>query len=467
MIDNWEHIVKNKFQNETLTPPPQLWEGINDNSWTQKIKQKSELAPNPSVPTHLTQKVFLQNQIQTFFSGLGLKAAAIFIGVGTSAVGWYYVNHKSPASQPINSPIQERVTAFDHSESPSSTQSSSTQNIEKPGSLRYPNSTNNPELISRNTGNKTPLPLLVNRNPEISNTPTIPIESKTFENTNERVPEIELYSQLLQKHEFEPFGPFINSKYDSKSNHNRSSHLKPQIQMYAGVKKSLNTINYINSKERLQYQHTPIQRNQGVNIGAILKNHWILETGLFQSYAKSTINLYGVPFYKTPIKINPQRKILELKSPFNEGIIDVSKTEMLPPGANWRDSSKFYKVNFIENHYVDFLEIPLSIGYQMQVKRFFLSAQFGGLLYIPRNLQSDYSIEIINPQKTIFSGTKEKSVRNKYLYQGFAQLQIGYRITPAIAANFNAYLPGLSDNNPNKALSTDNLRFQMGLNYYF
>ena len=464
MIDNWEHIIKNKFQNETLNPPPQAWESINDSSWTQKIKQKSELSTSPSVPTHLTQKVFLQNQIQTFFSGLGIKAAAVLIGVSTSAVGWYYVNQKSVPSPSINPPIQEQITSIDNNEVLSSSQNSRTLNLTNPSA---PNSTLTHKLGLRNTGNATSPTPLVTRNPEIANTHVLANDSKISENTNEIIPDIELYSQTLQKHVFETFGPFLNSKYDSKSSRNRSSHLKTQLQVYAGVKKSLNTINYINTKERLQYQHAPMQRNQGVNVGAILNNRWILETGLYQSYSKSTLNLRGVPFHKTPLKIHPQRKILELKSPYNDGEIDVSKTEMLPPGANWRDSSKFYKVNFVETHYVDLLEIPISIGYQLQVKRFLLSAQLGGLVYIPRNLRSDFTIQIQNTDKTTFSGTKEKTVRNKYLYQGFAQIQVGYRITPAIAANFNAYLPGLSENNPNKALSTDNLRFQMGLNYSF
>ncbi len=154
-------------------------------------------------------------------------------------------------------------------------------------------------------------------------------------------------------------------------------------------------------------------------------------------------------------------------TPFNEGIIDASKTELLPPGANWRDSSKFYRVNFEENQYVHIIEIPVSVGYQFSYKRFLVGAQLGGLVYIPRNIKTDYTLEIINSEKSTFTANKEKTIRNKYFYHGFAQLQVGYLITPAIAANFNAYLPGLSENNPNNALSTDNLRFQMGLNYRF
>ena len=464
MIDNWEHIIKNKFQNETLNPPPQAWESINDSSWTQKIKQKSELSTSPSVPTQLTQKVFLQNQIQTFFSGLGLKAAAVLIGVSTSAVGWYYVNQKNETPQSINPPVQEQITRIDNNNTPSSSQNDRTLDLTNTAT---PNSTLTHKLDLRNKGNATaPIPLATS-SPEISDTHILPNDSKISENTNERIPNIELYSQTLQKHVFETFGPFLNSKYNSKSSRNRSSHLKPQLQVYAGVKKSLNTINYINTKERFQYQHAPIQRNQGINAGITLNNRWVLESGIFQSFAKTNLSLKGVPFSNTPIKVNPQRKTLELKSPFNEGIIDASKTELLPPGANWRDSSKFYRVNFEENQYVHIIEIPVSVGYQFSYKRFLVGAQLGGLVYIPRNIKTDYTLEIINSEKSTFTANKEKTIRNKYFYHGFAQLQVGYLITPAIAANFNAYLPGLSENNPNNALSTDNLRFQMGLNYRF
>ena len=105
MSDNWEHIIKNKLQNDAVTPPPSAWEAINDSAWTNKIKSKSHQASHPPVPKKLTQSVFQQNQIQNILGGISLKAAAIVIGVTASALAIF--------TQTKNSQPQTEVTSND------------------------------------------------------------------------------------------------------------------------------------------------------------------------------------------------------------------------------------------------------------------------------------------------------------------------------------------------------------------
>ena len=140
---------------------------------------------------------------------------------------------------------------------------------------------------------------------------------------------------------------------------------------------------------------------------------------------------------------------------------------LLPNGANWRDTGKYYAISFEENQHAEFLEIPLSFGYKYTWHRFLFSAQIGGLILLPQKVQSDFKLTINNKEKSTFEFGQEKSIKNKALYEGFAQMQFGYYLIPQLNTYVNVLLPGLHENNPNKVLSTQNIRFQLGLNYLF
>jgi hypothetical protein len=112
MSDNWEHIIKNKLQNDAVNPPTSAWDAINDSTWTQKIQSKSAQASHPPVPKKLTQSVFQQNQIHTFLGGIGLKAAALIIGIAGSAIGLYYAS-QSPQKMELsanNNPSPTKIS---------------------------------------------------------------------------------------------------------------------------------------------------------------------------------------------------------------------------------------------------------------------------------------------------------------------------------------------------------------------
>ena len=175
-----------------------------------------------------------------------------------------------------------------------------------------------------------------------------------------------------------------------------------------------------------------------------------------------------LPYYKTPIKVNPQRKVIEIHTPYHQIIIDAKDVALLPNGANWRDTSKYYTVSFEENQHAEFLEIPLSFGYKHTWHRFLFSAQVGGLILLPQKVQSDFKLTINNKENSSFEFNQEKRpLKNKALYEGFAQMQFGYYLIPQLNTYINVLLPGLHENNPNKVLSTQNIRFQLGLNYLF
>jgi len=464
MKDNWKHIIQNKFQNEELNAPPELWDRINDNLWTKRIQQKFDQTHNLPAPPELAAKIFAQNKTQPLYRQLFIKAAAIFIGASICALGWYHTHQKNKGPQTPNLSIQEQITVSESEQAQSNSDNYKYENIPNINSVHSTDfdSSENQEILGFNS-DLFPLTDFIESTFIYSN---LLIDSTATFHINEELSNIEIKSQFLRPHIFN-FSPSSILNLDLTLESSLESHSKPKLQIYTGIQKTINTIEYTNSKEQFSYQHTPKQRNHGVLIGASFNNEWFVESGLYQSYAKSNLNFKGVSYFKTPVKINPQLQLIEIKTPYIDQKIDARQTELLPPGANWRDTNKYYKVNYIENYHVDLIEIPLSVGYKLQVDKWLLSAQLGGLLYMPRKLRSDFTLQFDNPKKTTFTGNQEKIVRNKYQYHGFAQIRVGYRIVPDITANIDMQLPQLDDNNPNEYLSFKNVRYQLGLNYYF
>ena len=428
MSDNWEHIIKIKLQNDAVTPTQSAWEAINDSAWTNKIKSKTQEASHPPVPKKLTQSVFQQNHIQHILGGISLKAAAIVIGVTASALAIY--------TQTKNSQPQTEVTSNDINPQTEITSNSKPQTKE----------TQTPSIPN----SQLPTPTTLNPKTITTQTPYT------------------LYSKSLTHSPLDPLNPLAPFPNFPQKKKSKPSHLKPNFTVHAGVQQRLNRLVYTHTKERGTYQHWPIQRNQGVILGLTRNDKWLLESGIFKANASSYLRIDKLPYYKTPIKVNPQRKVIEVHTPYHQIIIDAKDVALLPNGANWRDTSKYYTVSFEENQHAEFLEIPLSFGYKHTWHRFLFSAQVGGLILLPQKVQSDFKLTINNKENSSFEFNQEKRpLKNKALYEGFAQMQFGYYLIPQLNTYINVLLPGLHENNPNKVLSTQNIRFQLGLNYLF
>jgi hypothetical protein len=469
MTENWEDIIKNKLQHDAVTPPPSAWEAINDSSWTQKIKSKSEQASHPQVPKKLTHKVFQHAQIQPYFGGIGIKAAALIIGIAGSAIGLYY------ATQTYNNQLDKGNTiaqaeAIVNPINPQATNpklqilSSEPKNLNpqiealktptqalKPQSSNFRAQSQNPSLQNLTLEPQSQTPSLQNLTLE----PQTPNPSENFS------------SKTLTAIEIQPLALSETNFSVSRKTPRKTSHLKPQLDLHAGIQQRLNKPTYTHSKERGSYQHWPIQREQGLILGLTLNHKWILETGIFNATAKSNLTLNKLPYYKTPIKINAQRKIIEINTPHHQRTINAHGVALLPNGANWRDTSKYFAISFEENHHAQFIEIPLSMGYKHTWHRFLFSAQLGGMLLLPQKVQTDFRLTINNAENTTFEFQQDKTIKNNILYQGFVQMQVGYYLIPQLNTYINVLLPGLHENNPNATVSVQNLRFQVGLNYNF
>lgn len=466
MNENWEHIIKNKLQNDAVTPPPSAWEAINDSAWTNKVKSKSQQASHPPVPKKITHQVFQQNQIQHILGGIGLKAAAVVIGITASALAIYTQtqNSQTPNAQPQtevtqtpNSQLQTEITP--NSQLPSE-QTEQTQNSQ----LQTDKTQTEVATIWTNppTQNFKPQTIF----PQTPNAQTEETEETQTPNSQPQTT-YSFYSKSLTHSPVNPLNILELFPNFPRKKEPKSSHLKPNFSGYAGIQQRLNRIVYTNSKERGAYQHWPKQREQGLIVGLTLNDKWILETGIFNASARSNLTLTNLPYYKTPIKINPQRKTIEVHTPHHQKIIDARGVALHPNGTNWRDTSKYYAVSFEENHRAQFIEIPISMGYKHTWRRFLFSAQLGGMLLLPQKIQSDFRLRINNNENTTFEFSQEKTVKNRTLYEGFAQMQVGYYLIPQLNTYINVLLPGLHENNPNAIVSAQNLRFQVGLNYNF
>ena len=462
MSDNWEHIIKNKLQNDAVNPPTSAWDAINDSSWTHKIKSKSAQASHPPVPKKLTQSVFQQNQIHTFLGGIGLKAAALIIGIAGSAIGLYYAS-QSPQKMELSANTSSPTEISKNPINPITPQPHNPNTHPNPITPKTPQPHNPiPSLTPLTFINPTQLS---KQNP-IPPKPQNPITLQPHNPNTPPTPYL-FYSKALTHSPVNSLKPSELFPHFPQKKKSKPSHLKPNFSVYAGVQQRLNSIVYTHSKERGSYQHWPIQRDRGLVLGLTLNHKWVVESGIFKASAKSQLRIDKLPFYKTPIKINPQRKVIEVQTPYHQRIIDANGVALHPNGVNWRDTSRFYAISFEENHHADFLEIPLSFGYKHTWNRFLFSAQVGGLVLLPQKVQSDFKLSIDNKENSTFEFRQEKTLKNKILYEGFTQVQIGYYFIPQLNTYINVVLPGLHENNPNKVLSTQNLRFQLGINYQF
>ena len=469
MTENWEDIIKNKLQHDAITPPPSAWESINDSAWTNKIKSKTQQASHPPVPKKLTLKVFQHAQIQPYFGGIGLKAAAVFIGIAASALAIYTQtqNSQTPKAQP-----QTEVTTNAINPQTEITTNSQLQIEIAPNSKLQTEATQTPNSKPQTDKTQTEVatiwknPPTPNFKPQTIFPQTEETQTKVAPNSQHQTP-YSFYSKSLTHTPVNPLNLselFPNFPRKKKS---KPSHLKPDFSVHAGLQQRLNKLKYTNSKERSTYQHWPIQRDQGLIVGLTLNNKWILETGIFNASAKSNLAITNLPFYKTPIKINAQRKTIEIHTPHHQKVIDARGVALFPNGTNWRDTSKYYTLSLEENHRAQFIEIPLSMGYKHNWRRFLFSAQLGGMLLLPQKIQSDFLLTINNNENTTFEFSQEKTVNNNIRYEGFAQMQVGYYLIPNLNTYINVLLPGLHENNPNAIASVQNLRFQVGLNYNF
>lgn len=448
MSENWEDIIKNKLQHDAITPPPSAWETINDSAWTNKIKSKSQQASHSPVPKKLTQSVFQQNHIQYILGGISLKAAAVVIGITASALAIYTQtqNPQTPNSQPQTEVTQTPNSQLQTEETPNSQPRTE---VTQPKTWHYALKNPQPILFSPNSQPQT-------EQTELTQTPYSHLQTP-----------YSFYSKSLTHTPLNPLNPSELFPNFPRKKESKPSHLKPNVAVHVGLQQRLNRIVYTHSKERGAYQNWPIQRDQGLILGLTLNDKWVLETGIFNASAQSNLTLTKLPYYKTPIKIHPQRKVIEIHTPHHHRIIDANGIALHPNGTNWRDTSKFYTLSFEENHRAQFIEIPLSMGYKHTWRRFLFSAQLGGMLLLPQKIQSDFRLSINNNENTTIEFSQEKTVKNRTLYEGFVQMQVGYYLIPQLNTYINVLLPGLHENNTNAIVSPQNLRFQVGLNYHF
>ena len=460
MIDNWEEILGKKFQNDSVSPPKSAWDQIQDSTWQKTLKNKVNNTQAPEIPAGLKHAVFTKTGITNGLWGLGLKTAAIIGGISITAAGLFWVNQNSQKINTVDSPSELVETLETNSRidlnsvpdiSPQIQNSNSHNPIAKSEPTPYQKSQNDKNMRVQETSSEL-------RNASIS--------------SKENDEQSDLNPIEFQSKEWEGFTLFnisedIIPRFKTPTQIKRNSPLKPDLQFYIGGQNRLGILKTNTAKERINYTIEPIQRQIGVLMGIIYNKHWTLESGIYKSLAQSNLSLSKVPFYKTPVKILPQRKTIEVNSPYHQNKIDASQSELLPPGANWRDTGKYYLINFKENHLVQFTEIPISLGYKYDWGRLNFKFDLGGVLLVPRKIESEFLIELQNPKKETFQFNNTKILRNNYQYTGFTQLQVGCYIARGMNLYVNSFMPGIILNDTPKPIHNKKVRFQIGLNYYF
>ena len=460
MNNSWEEILGKKFQNDSVSPPKSAWEQIQDSSWQNALKNKAINTQAPEIPIGLKHAVFKKVGISNGLWGLGLKTAAIIGGISISAAGLFWVNQNSQKIKTEDSHLGvvekiETKNTLDKKSSPDKTPHNDNEDshnpIEKPGTTHF--------LSSRNNNN-------FRIQGPYSNSKNISITSS--ENESESIVDpLEFRSKVWEGFTVFDISEEIIPKFKTPTQAKRNSPIKPEVQYYIGGQNRLGILKTNTAKERINYTIEPIQRQIGLLMGIIYNKHWTLESGIYKSLAQSNLSLSKVPFYKTPVKILPQRKTIEVNSPYHQNKIDASKSELLPPGANWRDTGKYYLINFKENHLVQFTEIPISLGYKYDWGRLNFKFDLGGVLLVPRKIESEFLIELQNPKKETFQFNNTKIIRNNYQYTGFTQLQVGCYIARGMNLYVNSFMPGIILNDTPKPIHNKKVRFQIGLNYYF
>jgi hypothetical protein len=110
------------------------------------------------------------------------------------------------------------------------------------------------------------------------------------------------------------------------------------------------------------------------------------------------------------------------------------------------------------------------MGYQPNFHLLSFGVNLGGRFLITRKVNAIFELTINNPANQSFQFQYSKASMGKTFFQGFIELQSGFKFTRHLGVSGNLLIPNmLTTNSPyiSQAKDPTNVRATLGLNYKF
>ncbi len=305
---------------------------------------------------------------------------------------------------------------------------------------------------------------VTNSNTQIASSPEDIQGMSEYSNVNEdligKTLEASIVPQWILETSSVNLNPYITQK--RKLNHT--------FQWIMGIEKQVKSAYWENSGERFFFSKTPIQRDYGAHFGLLWNKHWRFKTGLYTANGSYKREFRNTPFFKTPVKIRPKKRLIKINAENYSKEIDATNVALFPRGVSPTDTSKYYRIDYLENVNFSYWEVPITLGYQTNFHRLSLGINLGGRFLITRKVDALFELTVNNPANQSFQFQYSKASIGKTFFQGFIELQSGYKISRHLEIAGNLLLPNMLTTNStyiDQVKDLTNIRATLGLNYNF
>jgi hypothetical protein len=457
MSENWLHTIRKQFSEDKATPPDASWENISEDLWTKNIGNKFQENSQATPPNHLSKDLFEKIPYSNAGVSTLVKVSAGIVGIAASisAVVFYTKESPSTAEKPISSIVKTNKITEKNKSSFLNNQGQNERFVKATNSTLDNQATNeiNATFLTANTDQSA-----TKSNGQVESSLTL---SQDF-NFNQNIIGKTLDASTVPELTLETRSIDLNPYTSQKRNPNHT------FQWSIGIEKLVKAAYWENSGERYFFSKTPVQRDYGAHFGLLWNKHWNLKTGLYIAKGSYQREFRNTPFFKTPVKIRPKKRLIKIMAEDYNKEIDATNVALFPRGVSPTDTSKYYRIDYLENVNFSYWEVPITLGYQTNFNRLSVGINLGGRFLITRKVDALFKLAINNPANQSFQFQYSKASIGKTFFQGFVELQSGYKITRHLEIAGNLLLPNMLITNSTyigQVKDPTNFRATLGINY--
>ena len=459
MSNNWLDIIRKQFSEDKVTPPDASWENITEDLWTKNIERKFQENSQTTPPHHLSKDILQKVPHSSIGVSTLLKVSAGVLGV--AAIIFFTQKSSNTAEKTIPS-IVKTTEPINSKTSPL---------LNNTGQLEIINKeTNTSSNVQATNKLNTTFPSENSSHSATKSNTQITVSPAEFQEMSEyfivdedligKTLEASIVSQWIVETSSVNLNPYIAQK--RKLNHT--------FQWSMGIEKQVKSAYWENSGEQYFFSKTPIQRDYGAHFGLLWNKHWNFKTGLYTANGSYKREFKNTPFFKTPVKISPKKPLIKISAENYSKEIDATNVSLFPRGVSSTDTSKYYRIDYLEDVKFSYWEVPVTLGYQTNFHRLSLGINLGGRFLVTRKVDALFELTINNPANQSFQFEYSKASIGKTFFQGFIELQSGYKISSHLQIVGNLLLPNMLTTNSTyieQVKDPANIRATLGIDYNF
>ncbi len=485
MKESWFHKLPKRFQADETEVPEHLWDRIADGVFESKIRERFESHAEEPVPQALQEKVLKQFDIPAvplaktgsmqviWTSAIGV-AASVLLVFGAHAL-WNKTRRieapialetansqgnlsSDPAENTAKSVIDLRLSDKASSEPMGNIPQ---KKIDATLPLKYSKTQGlSTYVFGGNPTQNGKIPT----NPEAgSRKDSMPDNPNFYGDLPQEWALVDAVSRELKRAHIYTDLEAVSYPLQGSAKPNLLKIPRSHVWQFAVWKQVLGP-NFIKESGHGTVNFKPMQRQYGISARVGKRNGFNVGIGVFKSRSLYTANIEDVPFFKTPLRVNPNRKNIAVKSSYYNRELPGEAGVFVPNGFRTDDTLNFFRVNYSEYFELQGVEVPLYVGYAYARGPWRVFPTLGGRVLLPSKVNSEVVVEVLNPQKTRLALQNQHEVKSRLNLQPFAQLELQYQISPRWLLSANALLPlrkeRVEDAGPD-------FRAQLGLCYEF